>query len=144
MEKVHTSVRLKQIMNEQNLKQVDILRLSKPICEKYGVRLGKNDLSQYLSEKTEPGQRKLFVLAKALNVNPAWLMGLNVPRDDTFVEKDVKGTSFADSLTNAENQLIYNYRKLNASGKEKASDYVEDLTTIDKYTDTEQFKSKLG
>jgi transcriptional regulator with XRE-family HTH domain len=81
MNKVHTSVRLKEIMKEKNLKQADILRLASPYCIKYDERLGKNDLSQYVSGKTEPSQRKLFILGKALGVNPSWLMGLDVSKD---------------------------------------------------------------
>lgn len=80
MKKVHTSVRLKEIMDERGLKQADVLRLAEPVLKKYGGKLGKNDLSQYVSGKTEPGQRKLFILGKALNVNPSWLMGLDVPK----------------------------------------------------------------
>lgn len=87
MKKVHTSIRLKQIMKERNLKQVDILRLTKPISDEYGERLGKNDLSQYVSGKTEPGQKKLFVLGKALGVNPTWLLGLDVSKE--FEESNV-------------------------------------------------------
>ena len=33
-----TSDRLKQIMKERRLKQVDILNLSLPYCKKYGVK----------------------------------------------------------------------------------------------------------
>lgn len=81
MKKVHTSIRLKEIMTERHLKQVDVLNLTQPYCIKYGERLGKNDLSQYVSGKTEPGQRKLFILGKALGVNPSWLMGLDAPKN---------------------------------------------------------------
>ena len=87
MKKVHTSVRLKEIMTEKCLKQVDVLNLAKPFCIKYGERLGKNDLSQYVAGKTEPGQRKLFILGKALGVNPSWLMGLDVPKENEPNEK---------------------------------------------------------
>ena len=99
MEKVHTSVRLKQIMKERNLKQVDVLNLAQPICTKYGERLGKNDLSQYVSGKTEPGQRKLFVLGIALNVNPSWLMGLDVPKESTITFNNVEEYKKADALS---------------------------------------------
>lgn len=75
----NTSSRLKQLMTERNLKQVDILNLSIPYCDKYGVKMNKSDLSQYVSGKNEPGQDKLFVLGNALNVNEAWLMGYDVP-----------------------------------------------------------------
>lgn len=80
MKVCNTSVRLKSIMQERNLKQVDILRMSEPYCRKYNVRLNKNDLSQYVSGKVEPGQSKLFILGKTLNVSEAWLMGFDVPR----------------------------------------------------------------
>ena len=42
--------------------------------------MGRNDLSQYLSGKFQPKQAKLTVLALALNVSEAWLMGYDVPR----------------------------------------------------------------
>lgn len=77
-EKCTTSQRLKQKMKELDLRQVDVLALSKPFCEKYNTKLNRNDLSQYLSGKIEPGQKKLMVLAETLNVNPTWLMGLDV------------------------------------------------------------------
>lgn len=76
-----TSSRLKQIMQERGLRQVDILAKCKPYCEKYGVKMGRNDLSQYISGKFLPGQRKLTILGLALNVSEVWLMGLDVPME---------------------------------------------------------------
>lgn len=74
-----TAQRLKQIMAERNLRQVDILRSAARYCEKYNIKLGKNDLSQYVSGKVEPGQDKLTILGLALGVSEAWLMGYDVP-----------------------------------------------------------------
>ena len=76
-----TSDRLKEIMAERHLRQIDILEMAKPFCDKYGVKLAKNDLSQYVSGKVEPGQEKLTILGLALNVSEAWLMGYNVPSE---------------------------------------------------------------
>lgn len=76
-----TAERLKQIMNERHLKQTDILRLSEPHCKKLGVKINKNDLSQYVNGKVVPGQFKLSILATTLNVSETWLMGYDVPRD---------------------------------------------------------------
>lgn len=73
-----TSERLKEIMDREGLRQIDILNAAKPFCEKYNVKLGKNDLSQYVNGKFEPKQKKLTVLGLALNVNEAWLMGYDV------------------------------------------------------------------
>lgn len=77
----NTSERLKLIMTERNLKQVDILEMSKSACNEFGAKLGKNDLSQYVSGKVEPGQKKLFILGRTLNVSEAWLMGYDVPME---------------------------------------------------------------
>lgn len=79
MKNFTTADRLKQIMGERGMKQVDILDACKPYCEKYNVQLKKNDLSQYVSGKVEPKQDKLSILGMALNVNEVWLMGYNVP-----------------------------------------------------------------
>lgn len=81
MKNSSTSERLKQIMNERSLRQVDILEAAKPFCEKYGVKLAKNDLSQYVSGKVEPRQEKLTILGLALNVSETWLMGYDVRRE---------------------------------------------------------------
>ena len=73
-----TSDRLKKIMNERRLKQVDILNMSLPFCQRFNVKMNKSDISQYVSGKVEPSQEKLVVLGMALNVSEAWLMGFDV------------------------------------------------------------------
>ena len=86
MKTSNTSKRLAEYMAAHNLKQVDILRLAEPFCEKYNVKLNKSDLSQYVSGKVEPGQDKLFVLARALKVTEAWLMGYD---EDSFSSDNI-------------------------------------------------------
>lgn len=76
-----TADRLNELMKERNLKQIDVLRAAEPFCQKYGIKLAKNDLSQYVNGKVEPGQEKLTILGLALNVSEAWLMGYDVPKD---------------------------------------------------------------
>ena len=87
MKEFNTSERLRYIMNSQGLKQVEILEKCKPYCKKYGIRLAKNDLSQYVSGKVEPKQDKLSILGLALDVSEAWLAGYNVPmtRNDNII-----------------------------------------------------------
>lgn len=86
MEKVTTSERLNLLMKERRLRQVDILALCKPYCEKYNVKLEKNDLSQYVSGKVQPRQDKLSILGLALGVTEAWLMGFDVPMKSERVD----------------------------------------------------------
>lgn len=81
VKKFSTADRLKQIMKARNLRQVDILEAAEPYCKKYGVKLEKNALSQYVSGKVEPGQEKLSILGMALGVSEAWLMGYDVSMD---------------------------------------------------------------
>ena len=81
MQRVTTAERLKQIMKERNLKQVDILNLSLPLCAKWDIKMNKSDISQYVSGKVEPSQEKLVILGMALNVTESWLMGFDVPSE---------------------------------------------------------------
>nr|DAS20195.1 MAG TPA: repressor protein [Caudoviricetes sp.] len=74
-----TSSRLKQVMSERNLKQVDVISLSKPHQKELGVKLGKSALSQYINGKSTPDQEKLVLLSKTLGVSEAWLMGYDAP-----------------------------------------------------------------
>lgn len=110
-----TSKRLKHIMQLRNLKQVDILNLAKPYCEKYDTKLTKVDLSQYVSGKVEPGQAKLFVLANALHVSEAWLMGLDVPSNPTSTSQiDAEIYSIGERLANFDTNVAYftNFHKV--------------------------------
>lgn len=75
MKKKTTAERLREIMETRRLKQIDILEMCAPICEREGVQLRKNDVSQYVSGKVTPRQDKLAVLAEALEVSEVWLMG---------------------------------------------------------------------
>ena len=44
MDRVKTSARLKQLMSERNLKQVDILRLSEPYQKELNIKMSKSTL----------------------------------------------------------------------------------------------------
>lgn len=81
MKDYSTSQRLKQIMDMRGYRQVDILAAAEPYCKKYGVKLGKNALSQYVSGKVEPNQERLTILGLALGVSEAWLLGYDVPME---------------------------------------------------------------
>ena len=81
MNKVTTGSRLRQIMKERNLKQIDIVRLCAPYAREEGLSMGRSAISQYVWDKVLPAQRQLTVLGKALNVSEAWLMGYDVERE---------------------------------------------------------------
>lgn len=74
-----TAERLRELMSVRKLRQVDILNAAAPFCNQFGIKLNKNDLSQYVSGKVTPRYEKLSVLALALNVSEMWLLGYAVP-----------------------------------------------------------------
>ena len=76
-----TSERLRQLMSERNLRQVDILNLSQKYQKELGIKMGKSALSQYISGKSVPDQNKLVLLGRTLNVSETWLMGYDVPKE---------------------------------------------------------------
>lgn len=108
MKTSNTSLRLKQIMESRGLKQVDILSLCQPLCKKYGVKFGRNDISQYVSGKVEPKQDKLSVLAEALGVSEPFLMGYD----------DTEKTSDKDS------EALELFSHLSEDNKKKVIDYM--------------------
>ena len=77
--------RLKYAMEKRGKKQVDLIRLA----EEQGVKLGKSQVSQYVSGKTVPRADILRFLADALDVEADWLGGRE-PADvqDAFQEKN--------------------------------------------------------
>lgn len=123
-DKVTTSERLKQIMTEKNLRQVDILNRAEPYCKKYGIKLNRNDLSQYVSGKVEPGQFKLSMLGLALNVSEAWLMGYDVPQGRekptaTELSDDEQILKVIEALTPDNKKKILELAKLYAAGQDE-------------------------
>lgn len=65
------SDRLKQSMESAGIKQADLIRLA----ENQGKKLGKSQVSQYVSGKTIPRKDVLDVLALVLGVDRGWLLG---------------------------------------------------------------------
>lgn len=129
MKPENTSIRLKKIMNDRNLKQVDILNMVRPLCEQYDVKMNKSDISQYVSGKNEPGQDKLAMLGMALHVDEAWLMGYDVPMDRK------------SDVPQKPDKIFSYYHSLNSAGKEIATEQVRLLTLDKKYTQPESATS---
>ena len=65
------SERLRQAMDVAGLKQADLVRLA----DERGSKLGKSQVSQYVSGKVTPRLATLTLVADLLGVSPAWLDG---------------------------------------------------------------------
>ncbi len=88
--------RLAEIMAERDMTQSELSRLT-------GIRV--SSISDYLRGIYEAKQDKVFQIAEALRVNPAWLMGLDVSRewppqenDDENYYHDPEAAALADMI----------------------------------------------
>ena len=76
------------------------------LCKRTGIT--KSALSQYLSGSFKPKQKRTYLLAKALNVNEAWLIGM----ESADMERHDQQPSTPDfPLTNHEKEVIIAYRQ---------------------------------
>ena len=86
--------RLRQALAARKMRQADL-------CQRTGIP--KSAISQYLSGAFEPKQDRVAILARALNVQEAWLMGFNVP-----MERDEP----APDVSTEESALLERFRQL--------------------------------
>ncbi|WP_373220313.1 helix-turn-helix domain-containing protein [Thomasclavelia ramosa] len=66
------SKRLNRALILRNMKASELSAITK---------IGKSAISQYRSGRVIPKQDKIYIIAKALNINEAWLMGFDVPME---------------------------------------------------------------
>lgn len=90
--------RLKQAMEYRNVKPAELSKLT---------NIGKSSISQWLSGKYSAKQDKIFVIAKALNVNPSWLIGANVPLSNETLPDKIFNLS--SKLDEKRQNNVYNY-----------------------------------
>ena len=80
------STRIAKALAIRGMKQYEL-------CEK--TKIPKSAISQYISGAFEPKQDRVFLISQALNVDPAWLMGFDVPME----KKDAQPTQQKSSPT---------------------------------------------
>ena len=68
--------------------------------------IGKSSISTYLTGEYEPKQKNLYKIALALNVNEAWLMGLDVPMERKSATTDELMILFNSLDDNQRNNVI--------------------------------------
>ncbi|EEV08970.1 phage repressor protein [Staphylococcus aureus subsp. aureus 68-397] len=110
--------RLKQIMSERKISQSELSRRT---------GIGRNSISDYLNGKYEAKQDKVFELAKALNVNEAWLMGFDISKNRKIENNDI--TSIYNKLTPPRQENVLNYANEQLDEQNK-------VTSIDGYKES--------
>lgn len=89
------SEKLKKAMVIRNISQAELV-------ERTGINKGA--ISSYLSDRYEPKQKNIYLLANALDINEAWLMGYDVEMDKLVDDSTIK-------LTSSEETVVKAYRK---------------------------------
>lgn len=110
--------RFNKAINIRDIKPVEL-------SEKSGI--SKSTISHYMSGYTKPKSDKLYMLAMALNVNEAWLMGYDVP-----MERQMDTITFDDKpdntpLNEALNKINNDNINLTDEEAEKVKEFVKIL-----------------
>ena len=93
------AVRIKKALKIKGMRQAELCKLAD---------IPKSSLSQYLNGDFEPKQDRIYLIAKALNVSEAWLMGFDVP-----MERQVKKDSPSEPiLSEGEKMLLELFRRV--------------------------------
>jgi len=121
--------RLTERMDELDFRQADL-------AEKTG--LSKSRISHYINGRYEAKQEALYLIAKALDVNEAWLMGHDVPKERNITESDLSiEVRLLDQISlrfgKSAVQALSILNELNEDGQKKALSALEDLSEIPKY-----------
>lgn len=118
--------RLKQILKEKSLRPVDLVNKCQPYCKKYNIKMGRNDISQYLSGKVKPSTKKLTLLAEALDVSEVWLLGYDIVdsyNKDDRPYKEGNVAIFNSIIENSDDErdkeLFYKCTRLNDEHKDE-------------------------
>ncbi|EOR32835.1 hypothetical protein S103564_2332 [Staphylococcus aureus subsp. aureus 103564] len=89
--------------------------------------IGRNSISDYLNGKYEAKQDKVFELAKALNVNEAWLMGFDISKNRKIENNDI--ASIYSKLTPPRQKNVLNYANEQLDEQNTKGDNIVDINS---------------
>lgn len=104
MESSIFATRLTNLLKQNNMKQIELVRLA----EEKGIKLGKSHICQYVSGKTIPRKETLQFLADVFEVDANWLLGKEEPEEAEKKGRSDTMRTFAKS-TKLEN-VLYDVR----------------------------------
>ena len=99
--------RLQQVMAEKNLKQADLIH----IAAELGEKLGKSQVSQYVSGKVVPRANVVRLLSSILDVEEAWLASGDGGR--ASARPETAPTTPSDIATTKRSSTMREFKKSN-------------------------------
>lgn len=107
------SNRIAKALSIRNMKQTDL-------CNK--TNIPKGAISQYISGAFEPKQDRVYIIARALDVDPVWLMGYDVPME----KKEDKKISFDElPLTEGKKLILELFDRISEEEQIKAAQAIQ-------------------
>lgn len=107
------ATRIKKALSVRKMTQTEL-------CAK--TKISKSSMSEYMSGKYVPRQDKVFIIAKALNVDPVWLWGYDVPMEQQD-QPDVKKIPLTEAeLNEGEKLLLQLFRQIPEDRQTEALD----------------------
>ena len=98
--KSNCAERIATALSIRSMKQAEL-------CER--TKIPKSAISQYISGAFEPKQDRIYLIANALNVSEAWLMGYDVPMER---EINKKNPTERENLTAGEKAMLELFRRV--------------------------------
>jgi len=129
--------RLKQIMKERNLKQVDVVKMSEYYQKELDVKLTKSNISQYINGKSNPDNKKIQLLAKTLKVSEGWLSGYDVKKE-LVVSKSDLSNHFDKIFQSDKIKLDLDYANQKYENQEHKLTFLALLENFDKLEEDKQ------
>ena len=90
------------------------------LCQK--TKIPKSAMSQYISGAFEPKQDRLYIIAQALNVDPVWLMGYDVPMEKKAQPENKKVPLTEAELSKGEQLVVELFRQIPEDRQPEALD----------------------
>lgn len=93
------AMRIRKALSIRNMTQSELCRRTK---------IATSAMSEYIKGLYDPKQDKIYIMAQALNVDPVWLMGFDVPME----KEDKKISPHEPTLTEGEKVMLELFRQI--------------------------------
>ena len=107
------ATRIAKALSIRGMRQADL-------CEK--TKIPKSAISQYVSGAFEPKQDRIYLISQALNVDPVWLMGYDVPMEKQTQPEQKEIPLTEESLNEGEKLLLQLFRQIPEDRQPEALD----------------------
>lgn len=97
------AARIAKALSIRGMRQADL-------CEK--TKIPKSAISQYISGAFEPKQDRIYLISQALNVDPVWLMGYDVPMEKIEQPEQKKIPLTEQELSKGEKLVLELFRQI--------------------------------